>query len=31
MLISIMGVKLWNKLDANLHNVKTINIFKPHN
>ena len=26
--ISIMGVKLWNQLDANVHNVKTINIFK---
>jgi len=26
--ISIMGVKLWKQLDANVHNVKTINIFK---
>jgi len=28
MSISIMGVKLWNQLDAYVHNVKTINIFK---
>jgi len=28
MSISIMGVKLWNQLDANVRNVKTINIFK---
>jgi len=26
MSISIMGVKLWNQLDANVCNVKTINI-----
>ena len=26
--ISIMGVKLWKQLDANVHNVKTINILK---
>ena len=26
--ISITGVKLWNQLDANVHNIKTINIFK---
>jgi len=26
--VSIMGVKLWTQLDTNLHNVKTINIFK---
>jgi len=28
MLISIMGVKLGNQLDANVRNVKTINILK---
>ena len=26
MSISIIGVKLWNQLDANVHNIKTINI-----
>jgi len=26
MSFSIMGVKLWNQLDANVRNVKTINI-----
>ena len=26
MSISIMGVKLWSQLDANVRNVKTINI-----
>ena len=28
MSISIIGVKLWNQLDANLHNVKRIKLFK---
>ena len=26
--ISIIGVKLWNQLDANVHNVKTTTKFK---
>ena len=26
--VSIMGIKLWNQLDANVRNVKIINIFK---
>jgi len=26
MLINIMGVKLWNQSNANVHNVKTTNI-----
>jgi len=26
--ISIMGVQLWNQLDANVANFKTINILK---
>jgi len=25
---NIIGVKLWNQLGANVHNVKIINIFK---
>ena len=28
MSISMMGVKLWNQSDRNVHNVKTNNIFK---
>ena len=28
MSVNIMDVKSWKQLDANVHNVKTINIFK---
>ena len=28
MLVSIMGVKLWNQLEENVYKIKAINIFK---